>query len=62
MSLSSFQKLASVCCLAQREIDESLYDRILLLLSMQSPVSDNLVQEAALKSITVLVRRCVTSV
>jgi phosphatidylinositol 4-kinase len=59
--LTNLQKLASICCLAQKEIDETLYNQILLLLSMNSPVSDNLVQEAALKSITILVRRFVAS-
>ena len=50
------QKLASICCLALREIDDQLYSRILLLLSTDSPFSDNLVQEATLKATTVLVR------
>lgn len=51
------QKLASICCLALRELDEQLYARISLLLSSESPISDHLVQEAALKATTVLVRR-----
>lgn len=51
------QKLASICSLALREIDEHLYSRILLLLSTDSPISNNLAQEAALKATTVLVRR-----
>ncbi|KAJ3513745.1 hypothetical protein NLJ89_g2774 [Agrocybe chaxingu] len=55
-TLSESLKLATICCLAQREIDEQLYTRILLLLSTESPISDNLVQEAALKATTVLVR------
>ncbi|KAF9526949.1 hypothetical protein CPB83DRAFT_856867 [Crepidotus variabilis] len=55
-TMSESLKLASICCLAQREIDEALYARILLLLSTEAPVSDNLVQEAALKATTVLVR------
>lgn len=50
------QKLASICCLALREIDDQLYSRILLLLSTDPPFSDNLVQEAALKATTILVR------
>jgi phosphatidylinositol 4-kinase len=49
------QKLASICCLALREIDDQLYSQILLLLSTDSPFSDNLVQEAVLKATTVLV-------
>ena len=51
------QKLASICCLALRELDEQLYARISLLLSSESPISDHLVQEAALKATTVLIRR-----
>ena len=54
------QKLASVCCLALQEIDDQLYSRILLLLSTDSPFSGNLVQEAALKATTVLVRTWVS--
>ncbi|CAA7271519.1 unnamed protein product [Cyclocybe aegerita] len=55
-TLSESLKLATICCLVQREIDEQLHTRILLLLSTESPISDNLVQEAALKATTVLVR------
>ncbi|KAF8798204.1 hypothetical protein BYT27DRAFT_7178838 [Phlegmacium glaucopus] len=55
-TMSESLKLASICCLALREIDDQLYNRILLLLSTDSPFSDNLVQEAALKATTVLVR------
>ncbi|KAF9475060.1 hypothetical protein BDN70DRAFT_996680 [Pholiota conissans] len=55
-TVSESLKLASICCLALRDIDEQLYGRILLLLSTDSPISDNLVQEAALKATTVLVR------
>jgi len=51
------QKLAAICCLALKDIDEQLYGRILLLLSGESPISDNLVQESALKTAAVLVRR-----
>lgn len=50
------QKLASICCLALREIDDQLYSQIMLLLSNDSRFSGNLVQEAALKATTVLVR------
>lgn len=56
-TLTVEKKLASVCCLALRDIDEQLYSRILLLLSTDSPISDNLAQEAALKATTILVRR-----
>jgi phosphatidylinositol 4-kinase len=55
-SQSFNQKLASICCLALREIDDELYGQIMLLLSTDSPFSGNLVQEAALKATTVLVR------
>ncbi|KAF8163506.1 hypothetical protein B0H34DRAFT_795214 [Crassisporium funariophilum] len=55
-TMSESLKLACICCLALRDIDEQLYARILLLLSTDSPVSDNLVQESALKATTVLVR------
>jgi phosphatidylinositol 4-kinase len=58
-TVSESLKLASICSLALRDLDEQLYNRILLLLSMESPISDNLTQEAALKATTVLVRRFV---
>jgi phosphatidylinositol 4-kinase len=57
MLITSIQKLASVCSVALRDIDEKLYSRLLLLLSDESPISDNLVQEAALKATTVLVQK-----
>jgi len=56
----SVQKLASVCSVAQQELDKNLYSRLLLLLSDESPIFDNLVHEAALKAFTVLVRKYVT--
>ena len=43
------------------ELDTSLYDRLKLLLSSESPIFDNMVQEAALKSTAILVRRYVCS-
>ncbi|TFK30200.1 atypical/PIKK/PI4K protein kinase [Coprinopsis marcescibilis] len=55
-TMSESLKLASVCCIALQEIDDQLHKRILLLLSGRSPISDNLVQEAALKATTILVR------
>ncbi|KAF8891248.1 hypothetical protein BD779DRAFT_1514119 [Infundibulicybe gibba] len=55
-TMSESLKLASVCSVALREVDEKLYARLLLLLSDDSPISDNLVQEAALKATTVLVQ------
>lgn len=51
------QKLASVCSVALHELDEKLFSRLLLLLSDESPISDHLVQEAALKATTVLVQK-----
>ena len=40
-----------------KDLDDKLYARLLLLLSDESPISDHLVQEAALKATTVLVQR-----
>jgi phosphatidylinositol 4-kinase len=53
------QKLATVCSLALRNLPKNLLARLKLLLSDKSPVAENLVQEAALKSLTVLVRKSV---
>ena len=53
----SLQKLASVCSVASGQLDKKLYSRVKLMLSDESPVSDNLVQEAALKSTAILVRK-----
>ncbi|KII89099.1 hypothetical protein PLICRDRAFT_698221 [Plicaturopsis crispa FD-325 SS-3] len=55
-TMSESLKLASVCSVALQEFDQSLYARIMLLLSDESPISDPLVQEAALKATTVLVQ------
>ncbi|KAJ7217187.1 hypothetical protein GGX14DRAFT_440647 [Mycena pura] len=54
-TMSESLKLASICSIALHELDEGLYSRLLLLLSDQSPICDNLVQEAALKATIVLV-------
>ncbi|CAK5277296.1 unnamed protein product [Mycena citricolor] len=54
-TLSESLKLASICSIASRSLDEELYSRLLLLLSDESPIFDNLVQEAALKATIVLV-------
>ena len=51
------QKLASVCSVGSRSLDKALFARIQLLLSEDSPVSDILVQEAALKATAILVRK-----
>ncbi|PPQ71810.1 hypothetical protein CVT24_006200, partial [Panaeolus cyanescens] len=55
-TMSESLKLASICCLALREVDPQLQQRITVLLSTDTPISDNLVQEAALKATAVLVR------
>ncbi|KAF8077714.1 hypothetical protein FPV67DRAFT_1462774 [Lyophyllum atratum] len=55
-TMSESLKLASICSVALQELDEKLFSRLLLLLSDESPISDNLVQEAALKATTVLVQ------
>ncbi|KAK2466763.1 hypothetical protein APHAL10511_001021 [Amanita phalloides] len=55
-TMSESLKLATICSVASGELDEKLYTRLSLLLSSASPVSDNLVQEAALKATTVLVQ------
>ncbi|KAJ7085721.1 hypothetical protein B0H15DRAFT_846088 [Mycena belliarum] len=54
-TMSESLKLASICSIALHELDEALYSRLFLLLSDQSPICDNLVQEAALKATIVLV-------
>ncbi|KAJ7940268.1 hypothetical protein B0H13DRAFT_2299305 [Mycena leptocephala] len=54
-TMSESLKLASICSIALHELDEGLYSRLLILLSDQSPICDNLVQEAALKATIVLV-------
>ena len=51
------KKLASICSVVLQNIDDRLFPRILLLLSDKSPISDNLVQEAALKASTILVQK-----
>ncbi|KAG6820652.1 hypothetical protein H0H93_013851 [Arthromyces matolae] len=55
-TMSESLKLASVCSVALQELDGKLFSRLQLLLSEESPLSDNLVQEAALKATTVLVQ------
>ncbi|KAJ6490589.1 hypothetical protein C8R47DRAFT_1122870 [Mycena vitilis] len=54
-TMSESLKLASICSIALHDLDENLYSRLFLLLSDQSPICDNLVQEAALKATIVLV-------
>lgn len=55
--LTTLQKLASVCSVALRDLDDRIYSRLLLLLSDECPISDNLLQEAALKAVIVLVQK-----
>ncbi|KIK92048.1 hypothetical protein PAXRUDRAFT_830328 [Paxillus rubicundulus Ve08.2h10] len=55
-TMSESLKLASICSVALGELDSDLYARLGLLLSDSAPIMDNLVQEAALKAMTVLVQ------
>ncbi|KAI0818966.1 atypical/PIKK/PI4K protein kinase [Irpex lacteus] len=56
-TMSESLKLAAVCSRALGTLDTSLFSRLQLLLSEDSPISDNLVQEAALKATAVIVRK-----
>ena len=58
----SFQKLATVCTLVLDEIDLGLYDRVKVILSEGSLIVDAFLQDAALKSATVLVQKLVLSI
>ncbi|KAL4067760.1 hypothetical protein J3A83DRAFT_4359655 [Scleroderma citrinum] len=55
-TMSESLKLSSICCVAMGDLDPELYTQLGLLLSDKAPIIDNLVQEAALKSTTVLVQ------
>ncbi|KAH8117021.1 hypothetical protein DFH11DRAFT_1687803 [Phellopilus nigrolimitatus] len=55
-TMSESLKLASVCSVALQDTNNDLLSRLRQLLSEESPISDHLVQEAALKSTTVLVQ------
>ncbi|EIN07209.1 hypothetical protein PUNSTDRAFT_71064 [Punctularia strigosozonata HHB-11173 SS5] len=55
-TMSESLKLAAVCCAALQTLDPDLYSRLKLLLSEESPISDSLVQESALKATTVIVQ------
>ncbi|KAE9409758.1 hypothetical protein BT96DRAFT_962286 [Gymnopus androsaceus JB14] len=55
-TMSESLKLASICSVVLRKLDEKLFARLLLLLSDEAPISDNLVQEAALKATTIVVQ------
>jgi len=54
-------ELGLICCIAMGDFDPELYTQLDLLLSDKAPVIDNLVQEAALKSTTVLVQRFIVN-
>ena len=53
------QKLGTVCAVALRDLDNHLFSRLKVILSMDSPIADSLVQVAALKAVTVLVQQYV---
>ncbi|CCM00003.1 uncharacterized protein FIBRA_02028 [Fibroporia radiculosa] len=55
-TMSESLKLAAVCSAALGELDKSLFNRLKLLLGVESSMCDNLVREAALKSTAILVR------
>ncbi|KAI8989762.1 atypical/PIKK/PI4K protein kinase [Trametes punicea] len=55
-TMSESLKLAAVCCAGLNNLDANLYDRLKTLLSVDSPIFDNMIQEAALKSIAILVK------
>ncbi|KAI0032206.1 hypothetical protein K488DRAFT_50373 [Vararia minispora EC-137] len=54
--LLSPRKLGTVCTVALRSLDSSLFTRLKVVLSYDSPISDSLVQVTALKTVTVLVQ------
>lgn len=56
-SSDDIQKLASVCSTAKQELDKALFARLKMLLSVDSPILDSLVQEAALNSTIILVQK-----
>jgi phosphatidylinositol 4-kinase A len=56
------QKLASICSVALGEMDSKLHQHILLLLSDETPIAENLIQEATFKATTILVRRFVVDI
>ncbi|KAF5373565.1 hypothetical protein D9758_000828 [Tetrapyrgos nigripes] len=55
-TMSESLKLASVSSVVLQDLDDKLFSRLLLLLSDESPITENLVQEAALKATTVVVQ------
>ncbi|KAH9071165.1 hypothetical protein EDB83DRAFT_2366879 [Lactarius deliciosus] len=55
-TMSESLKLGTVCAVALRDLDTNLFSRLKAIISMDSPIADNLVQVAALKAVTVLVQ------
>ncbi|KAI0273304.1 atypical/PIKK/PI4K protein kinase [Gloeopeniophorella convolvens] len=55
-TMSESLKLGTVCAVALRDLDNSLFSRLKVILSVDSPIADGLVQVAALKAVTVLVQ------
>ncbi|KAI0064541.1 hypothetical protein BV25DRAFT_1930940 [Artomyces pyxidatus] len=54
-TMSECLKLGTVCAVTLADLDQSLFSRLKIILSNESPIADSLVQVAALKSVTVLV-------
>ena len=51
--------MGTVCVVALQDLDSNLFLRLKVILSMDSPISDSLVQVAASKAVTILVRQYV---
>ena len=51
--------MGTVCVVALQDLDSNLFLRLKIILSMDSPIADSLVQVAASKAVTVLVRQYV---
>lgn len=52
--------MGTVCIVALQDLDSNLFLRLKVILSMDSPIADSLVQVAASKAVTVLVRQYVS--
>ncbi|KAI0275884.1 atypical/PIKK/PI4K protein kinase [Russula aff. rugulosa BPL654] len=55
-TMSESLKMGTVCVVALQDLDSNLFLRLKVILSMDSPIADSLVQVAASKAVTVLVR------
>ncbi|KAI0046132.1 atypical/PIKK/PI4K protein kinase [Auriscalpium vulgare] len=55
-TMSECLKLGTICTVAIGDVDSSLFSRLKVILSPESPIADSLVQVAALKAVTVLVQ------